>query len=83
MTREQFIEQLNVNCKVDNEETWINIIPEINALFDNFESRTCKTCKYLEDIEKSFKYCEENDMNIGHLTWDTFYCSKWESKDEG
>lgn len=51
-------------------------IDELEAL----ESRSCEGCKHLKYIEKSFKRCDELDINIGHLTWDDFYCAYWEAK---
>jgi len=39
MKKEDFIESLNSNCKIDNENTWSNIMPEIDFLFESFENK--------------------------------------------
>lgn len=39
MTREEFIENLNYNCKIiDDNNLWSNIMPYINSLLDEKES---------------------------------------------
>jgi len=49
----------------------------IEQIYDDFESRTCETCKHHEDIGKSYKACTELNINTGI----DFSCSLWESKE--
>ena len=39
MDRNKYIERIIFNCKVDNEEIYNNIMPEINSIFDDFEKK--------------------------------------------
>ena len=84
------INELIEDC--NNQIEWINKKDNMNVNALQFatyfleqlklvDNRTCSNCKHLEYIEKSYKRCEELDINIGHITQDEFYCAYWESKD--
>ena len=48
----------------------------INTIFDDFESRTCKNCKYF--IKDKFVCCNSKAPTIVQINDDSFGCSKFE-----
>ena len=53
----------------------------VDIIYDNFESRSCDSCLYLDrDTGKSYSVCEYLNSNISAGMIDTFYCSEWEKK---
>jgi len=46
----------------------------IDKIFDDFESRTCESCKFHSD-----GFCTELVYDISNLGFDS--CNKWEAKD--
>ena len=53
----------------------------IKELEEAMQPKTCDGCNNLEDIGKSYKYCKELCINISHSTEMTFYCIRYEPKD--
>ena len=52
----------------------------INTIFDDFESRTCKNCKYF--IKDKFVCCNSKAPTIVQINDDSFGCSKFERGEE-
>lgn len=56
------------------------LIEHINKIYDDFESRTCSSCKFYGDIwfrDCTIAGCTKLRISVGK----TFSCNKWESKD--
>ena len=60
----------------------------IDKIYDDFESRTCKTCKWFDidesiDPNKHFGWCNNKESCcVSNICTLSFGCNKWESKDE-
>lgn len=52
-------------------------------LIDDFESRTCENCRFLKDIEKSYKKCDLLTVNIGWDEEKEFGCNYFEGRNDG
>ena len=75
-----------VRKKVDEDlQSIYNRLDEIREAIAELEEamkpKTCEGCNNLEDIGKSYKYCKELCINISHSTEMTFYCIRYEPKD--
>ena len=46
----------------------------IGDIYDDFESRLCKNCKWFKGIDKSYKVCKLYDISHG----EDFGCNKFE-----
>ena len=76
MTRNEAKENLYYGIQFDT----LKIDKFIDKVYDDFESRTCKSCKYFTSSPNTNKYdcCEKGiaDTSI------SFCCNKWEVRDE-
>jgi hypothetical protein len=59
----------------------------VDYIFDNFESRTCESCKYhivTNECEVLFTECsdEYDTFDVNLHTGKDFMCNKWEKKDD-
>jgi hypothetical protein len=55
----------------------------IDSIYDDFDARTCESCKYWGYSTKESMYEDCNFGLIDHsYNPDSFGCSQWESKDE-
>jgi hypothetical protein len=82
MKREDIIEQLDyAPAKAIEDDAQVelskNVIIEINSIFNHFESKTCKTCKYINEcniykVAMIEKYSQFNN---------NFGCNKWVSNE--
>ena len=85
MTREKALASVPGNLSYFNDCKPAVAIQEcrlwINKIYDDFESRTCESCKYLnKDTGKSYAECDFLDTFIGIMMEKSFYCSEWEKK---
>lgn len=55
--------------------TWLNAATD--RAYDDFESRTCESCKYAEDSDDGYAYycTKHNEYENGYM-----HCGKWEQK---
>jgi len=80
MIRHEFIERLNRYCKIDYEETWVDIMPVINALFDSFEK---KEADKINDCENNCIHRNSDKiMDLGCYECSRYYSDKFETKGE-
>ena len=52
----------------------------IDEIYDDFESRTCRNCKYF--IKDKFVCCNSKAPTIVQINEDSFGCSKFERRDK-
>ena len=86
MTRDKAKELLTDEFCGDETVTdiWVELDSIIDKIYDDFESRTCESCKYFMDKKIAYlclfgdtrqhMWIEENIFNSG--------CNKWEKKDD-
>jgi len=85
MTREEVKEKMFYELRFikTRPQEYKNIIKVIDVIFDDFESRVCKNCKYDWcgcDVQNAiFRISELNDMEMPNL--DDFGCNKFERKE--
>ena len=55
----------------------------INSIYDDFESRTCDSCRHLIEMHRKHgNYCGINAVNKEGYELDNFACNKWSKKDD-
>lgn len=63
----------------------VNITNEvIDEIYDDFESRTCESCKYKYVVSYDCVECRCSDSLLDYLDLDhtpDFCCNKWEKKE--
>ena len=63
------------------------ILSDIDAVYDDFESRTCANCKYWTKNEECSlliytEFVNDFETDRQMATSPNFFCNKWESKDD-
>lgn len=77
MTREEAIKKhYKIKCHIEESKKILNLI---NEIYDSFENRSCKNCKY--STLDSARYLPIHKCLVGCNGVDyDFYCNKWEQK---
>ncbi len=88
MTREEAIKRLfDVSSDLGLVET-IEARIVIDEIFDDFDSRICKNCKYFKKETDDFGFCEyvfkkenKNSINV-FLVKENFCCNRFERRED-
>ncbi len=78
MTRKEAINSFSIHyCGSTNNCGGNNVKEIVNSIYDDFESRTCGSCKYLEETtRRNVKICTKLNTFYG----ESFGCNKFEKK---
>ena len=73
---------LEVDNFLDNENDFNNIRKLINKIYDDFESRVCKNCKYFVECNDGYHYCNNiNNTGLNGIITPDFGCNRFEKKE--
>jgi hypothetical protein len=80
MTREQYKAKCEMYVEIEDSGAK-DLRRFIDKIFNDFESRTCKNCKYFKDDMYCYLMFADFNNKKYFLPKD-FGCNKWESKDD-
>lgn len=80
MTREEALlaRENNYYSTVGQENTTDDVEDLINQIYDDFDSRICKNCKYWQDYTDTLSICCNGTLEFRIATPKNFGCNKFE-----